>query len=222
MESTDMQRLGKSSPNGKCGTNRNTSRLSFPEAAARRVDFLSCTRSAGSRDHPSNMPVSPDALNPPATKLCFQSKCHLSPLPERSPISGRPPGPAAFNKKFRTNARNFRSYHVSSKPSPDESQVASRKVANRKQASGRYPFASICLVRPVSPSLRAGAGHPRPSPFRSQRQKYMPRRSRISASCWIALKAPCCAACSAAACARTRSASGVCFSSTAMSSTSNR
>jgi len=146
----------------------------------------------------------------------YASNQNATSLPSRKKSDiGRPPGPAA-------STRN-------SGQMPGISQIIQRfvkafagRVASRKQAPGRYPFASICHLRPVSPSRRAGAGHPRPSPFRSQRQKYMPRRSRISASCWMALKAPCCAACSAAACARTRSASGVCFSSTAMSSTSNR
>ena len=217
MESTDTQRLGKSSPNGKCGTNRNTFRLSSPRPPHGEWIFFRA------HDPPAHATIPPTcrshrmrSTRPPRSYASNQNATSL-PCPKEVRYR-KTAGPGSLQQEIPDKCPEFlRSYNVSSKPSPDESQVASRK-----QAPGRYPFASICRVRPVSSSRRAGAGHPRPTPFRSQRQKYMPRRSRISASCWMALKAPCCAACSAAACARTRSASGVCFSSTAMSSTSNR
>ena len=165
MESTDMQRLGKSSPNGKCGTNRNTSRLSFPEAAARRVDFLSCTRSAGSRAHPSNMPVSPAARNPPATKLCFQSKCHLSPLPERSPISEdrRARQPSTRNSGQMPGISDRTMFRQSLRRTSRKSRVAKSQTVNRPRVATLSPPSALCA--PYLLLCGQVPGIPDPAPF---------------------------------------------------------
>lgn len=184
MESTDTQRLGKSSPNGKCGTNRNTSRLSFPEAAARRVDFLSCTRSAGSRDPPTcrhhRMP-----LTRPTRSYASNQNATSLPCPKEVRYR-KTAGPGSLQQEIPDKCPEFlRSYHVSSKPSPDESQVMSRKAANRKQDPGRYPFAPSAVYAPYLLLGGQVPGIPDPAPFgRSVRSTYPAGRGFRRAAGW--------------------------------------
>lgn len=106
---------------------------------------------------------------------CTQPARREAMLPIKMPPLPPPPkevryrkaaGPGSLNKKFRTNARNFRSYHVSSNPSPDESQSRksqSRKAANRPRVAILSPPSVI-----YAPYLLLGGqvpGIPDPAPF---------------------------------------------------------